>query len=129
MNPQLARLQMELKAQRSRADGLRAEVKRQQRAVGELRSRVQTLETANGDRDREVARLSGLARTQRNWLFGLGALLGLLALTLLARRPADRRSGPALAAARERNLRLRDEMSALDARIRAAERHGASSTD
>lgn len=124
VNPQLVRLQAELTTQRARAEGLRAEVKRQQRLVGELRNRLGAVEASGADRDRAVARLAETVRAQRNWLFGLGALLGILALAALARRPSEPRSGPALVAARERNLRLRDEMSALDARIRAAERKG-----
>ncbi|MGV3723710.1 MAG: hypothetical protein ACO1SX_22660 [Actinomycetota bacterium] len=122
--PQLDRLQVERKAQRSRAEGLRAEVKRQQRLVGELRNRVGALEGAAAERDQEIARLTETARTQRIWLYALGALLGILAIAALARRPAEPRAAPALLAARERNVRLRDEMSALDARIRAAERQG-----
>lgn len=123
-NPQIDRLQVELKAQRSRAEGLRAEVKRQQRLAGELRNRVGALEERAAEREQEIARLAEAARTQRNWLFGLSALVGVLAIAALARRPAEPRAAPALLAARERNVRLRDEMSALDARIRAAERQG-----
>jgi hypothetical protein len=123
-DPQLAKLQSEVKAQRTSAAGLRAEVKRQQRLVGELRKRVETLESGVSARELRLDRLRDTVETQRNWLIGLGVLVGLITLVAAMSRPADGRSGSALAAARERNVRLRDEMSALDARIRAAERQG-----
>lgn len=126
---ELGRLQSALKAQRTAAEGLRAEVKRQQRAVGELRKRVETLESGIGNRDARVQDLQRAVETQRGWLVGLGAFLALVLVTAVLRRPSEQRATAALTAARERNQRLRDEMSALDGRIRAAERREAPGVD
>lgn len=121
-NAQVNRIQAELKAQRLRADSLRAEVKRQQRVVGELRKQVTGRDAVDFARAQELHRLGRVVDAQRGWLLVCAVLTGVLALVVIARRPAAPRSGPALATARDRNQRLRDEMSALDARVRAAER-------
>jgi len=121
-NAQVNRIQAELKAQRLRADGLRAEMKRQQRAVGELRKQVTGRDAVDLARAQELHRLGRVVDAQRGWLLVCAAFTALLALVVMTRRPAAQPTGPALAMARQRNQRLRDEMTALDARVRAAER-------
>lgn len=115
-------LQAELKSQRKRSESLRAEVKRQQRTIGELRNRVETLEAEAGRREVRLVRLQNENAAIRYGLIGLGVLMAALFLLVLGRRSAPQGADPDLASARERTLRLKDEMTALDARIRAAER-------
>ena len=116
-------LQLEIRKLRQRSDSLRAEVKRQQQAVGEARHRIEALETEAQSRITELQRLRANADRLWQWLWGLAAL-ALLALLAALLRPAGAATPAPLAAARERKSRLHDGLEALEARVRAAE-HGA----
>lgn len=121
LETRLQQLQAELKSERKRAESLRAEVKRQQRAIGEARQRIETLEAAGKERDRQIVRLKESDRALWLGVFGVGLLALLVGAAAAARRATGARESTELRAARERTRRLKDEMSALDARIRAAE--------
>ena len=113
-------LQLEIRKLRQRSDSLRAEVKRQQQAVGEARHRIEALETEAQSRTAELQRMREEGDRLWKWLWGLAAL-ALLALLAALLRPAGAATPAPLAAARERKSRLHDGLEALEARVRAAE--------
>lgn len=116
-------LQLELRKLRQRSESLRAEVKRQQQAVGEARHRIEALEAEAQGHTTEFQRLHEDGDRLRGWLWGLAALAVLAFLAALLRPTGTPLPAP-LAAAQERRSRLHDELEALEARVRAAEEGG-----
>lgn len=117
----VADLQLEIRKLRKRADSLRGELKRQQKAVGTVRQEL----TAQRQRAEEQAVESGRLRDQtaalQRWLLLFGAIsVAGVGLGLWRRNEPVGPPAP-LALARERTGRLHEGLSALEARIQLIE--------